>query len=203
MSVGRLALRGTIGALFIGHGTQKLFGWFGGHGPEGTGGFFESLGLKPGRQNAMAAGVAEAGGGALILLGAATPLGATMVSSTMITAMRTAHKGKGPWVTDGGWEYNVVVAAAVTALAETGPGSPSLDARLFPKMHGPVWAALSIGAAIAGSYLVTSRGTQQETAEPAATAEPATGRTEGDGRFTRSDEERAAAAAASAASTTA
>ncbi|HET8953111.1 MAG TPA: DoxX family protein, partial [Solirubrobacteraceae bacterium] len=62
MDLGRLLLRGVVGPLFVGHGTQKLFGWFGGHGIEGTGGFFENLGLRPGKRHATAAGWAEAGG---------------------------------------------------------------------------------------------------------------------------------------------
>ena len=63
MNVGRILLRATVGAIFMEHGTQKLFGWFGGPGPDGTGQFFESVGLRPGRRNAIAAGTAEAGGG--------------------------------------------------------------------------------------------------------------------------------------------
>ncbi len=66
----RTLLRVLIGGLFVGHGTQKLFGWFGGYGPDGTGQFFESIGLRPGRRNAMIAGASEAGGGALLALGA-------------------------------------------------------------------------------------------------------------------------------------
>ena len=62
MGLGRLLVRGAIGSLMVGHGTQKLFGWFGGGGPEGTGQFFEQVGLRPGRRNALAAGAAEAGG---------------------------------------------------------------------------------------------------------------------------------------------
>ena len=54
MDIGRTILRGVVGPLMIGHGTQKLFGWFGGHGVEGTGGFFESLGMRPGRRHASA-----------------------------------------------------------------------------------------------------------------------------------------------------
>ena len=91
MSLTTTALRGVIGPLFVGHGTQKLFGWFGGQGPDATGGFFGSLGLRPGRRNAIAAGAAEAGGGILLTLGAFTPLAATLVSSTMITAIRKVH----------------------------------------------------------------------------------------------------------------
>jgi putative oxidoreductase len=71
-----LVARLLLGGLFFGHGTQKLFGWFGGHGLDGTAGFFESLGLRPGRQHAIVAGAAEAGGGALLAAGLATPAGA-------------------------------------------------------------------------------------------------------------------------------
>jgi putative oxidoreductase len=156
MTLGTLALRGTIGPLFVGHGAQKLFGAFGGHGLEGTGGFFESLGLRPGRRHAKAAGVAELAGGALLTLGALTPLATTLVSSTMVTAIRKAHAEKGPWVTNGGWEYNAVLVAAMTALADAGPGRASVDGRLLPRLNGPAIAAASLAAAVAGSYLATS-----------------------------------------------
>src|SRR3954447_10678650 len=121
MKLGLTILRVVVGALFIGHGTQKLFGWFGGYGLEGTGGFFESLGLRPGRRNAAAAGAAEALGGALLTVGAATPLAATMVSSTMITAIRKVHAANGPWVAENGWEYNAALIGALAALVEHGP----------------------------------------------------------------------------------
>src|SRR6185436_3437036 len=99
MDLGRLLLRGVVGPLFAAHGTQKLFGWFGGHGIEGTGGFFESLGLKPGRPNAVLAGVAEAGGGALLASGVASPVGGAAITATMTTAIRHVHGPKGPWNT--------------------------------------------------------------------------------------------------------
>ncbi len=83
MKLARLFLRLTIGGLFVGHGTQKLLGWFGGHGLEATGQFFETLGMRPGRRNALAAGVAEAGGGAALALGLATPLAASALSATI------------------------------------------------------------------------------------------------------------------------
>src|SRR5256885_14034166 len=89
-NLGRLLWRVTVGSIFIEHGTQKLFGWFGGHGPSGTGQFFESLGLRPGRRNAIVAGIAEAGGGAFLVLGLATPAAASAVGSVMVTALRTA-----------------------------------------------------------------------------------------------------------------
>ncbi|HEY6758860.1 MAG TPA: DoxX family protein [Baekduia sp.] len=154
MRIGTLALRATIGPLFIGHGTQKLFGWFGGHGLEGTGGFFESLGMRPGKRHAAAGGVAETLGGVLLVLGAATPVAATLLSSTMITAIRKVHAPHGPWVTENGYEYNLVLIAAMASLVDHGPGQPSVDAQLFPNWHGRGWALAMLGAATAGSFLV-------------------------------------------------
>ena len=156
MTIGSVLVRGVVGPLFVGHGTQKLFGWFGGHGLEGTGGYFESLGLRPGKVHARVAGIAETLGGALVTLGALTPLGTTLISGTMITAARTAHANNGPWVTNGGYEYNLVIIAAMTALAQNGPGSLSVDEAHFPDLKGSALAALALGAAAAGSYLGTS-----------------------------------------------
>jgi len=151
MKLSRLILRVLIGGLFIGHGTQKLFGWFGGHGLDGTGGFFESLGLKPGRQNAIAAGVAEAGGGALLATGLATPLAGAAITGTMATAIRHVHAPKGPWVTEGGWEYNAVLIAAVLAIVEAGPGPVSLDHVLGTERRGTAWMLATAAAGVAGS----------------------------------------------------
>ncbi len=151
MKLGRLLLRLTIGGFFIGHGTQKLFGWFGGHGLEGTGKFFESLGLRPGRTNALAAGAAEAGGGALVAVGLATPLAASAITATMLTAIHRVHLKNGPWVTNGGFEYNAVLIAAVIALAEVGPGPVSLDAALGHEWHGPAWAVAALAGGAAGA----------------------------------------------------
>jgi putative oxidoreductase len=156
LNIGQLALRGVVGPLFVGHGTQKLFGWFGGHGVEGTGGFFESsLGLAPGKRHAVAAGVSEAAGGALLTLGALTPIASAAVTGTMVTAIRKAHGSNGPWVTEGGYEYNAVLIAAMVALTDAGPGRPSVDAARFPWMKGPALALLQLAAGVAGSYLAT------------------------------------------------
>jgi len=156
MSIARLALRGLIGPLFIGHGTQKLFGWFGGHGLEGTAGFFDSqLGLKPGRRHAAAAGAAETIGGVLLTLGALTPIACATLSGPMVTAIRKVHASNGPWVTGGGWEYNAVLLAAFAVLTEAGPGKPSVDAAKFPQFHGPALAVMQLGAGVLGSYLAT------------------------------------------------
>jgi putative oxidoreductase len=156
MDLGRVALRGIIGPLFIGHGTQKLFGWFGGHGPEATGGAFESMGLRPGKRHATAAGAAETTAGALLTLGALTPLASTLISSTMITAIRKVHARNGPWVTSGGYEYNLALIGIATALTEVGPGRPSVDCALLPRFKGRRLALLQLAAAGLGSYLATA-----------------------------------------------
>jgi putative oxidoreductase len=151
MKIGRLLLRLTVGGFFIGHGTQKLFGWFGGHGLEATGGFFEQLGLRPGKRHATAAGLAEAGGGALLAVGLATPVAASLITATMLTAIQRVHLSKGPWASDGGYEYNVVLIAAVLALTEVGPGELSLDAALGTERSGPGWALAALLAGAAGA----------------------------------------------------
>jgi putative oxidoreductase len=158
MNVGRLLVRGVVGPLFVGHGTQKLFGWFDGHGPEGTGGFFESLGLRPGKRHATAAGLSEALGGALLTLGALTPIAQAMITGTMVTAIRKVHLQNGPWVTANGYEYNLTLIALTAALTETGPGGPSVDEALFgDSLKGKGWALAGLAAGVAGSYLVTER----------------------------------------------
>jgi putative oxidoreductase len=162
----RNVVRVIVGALFFGHGTQKLFGWFGGHGPEGTGQFFESLGLKPGKRNALAAGGAEAIGGALFASGFMTPVGAAMLSGSMVTAIRTVHLEKGPWVTEGGYEYNLVLLGATFAFTEEGPGRLSLDHALFGKDRwGTPWAIAELAAGAIGSELTIRTGRQEQQAQ--------------------------------------
>jgi putative oxidoreductase len=156
LNVGRILLRATVGAIFIEHGTQKLFGWFGGPGPDGTGQFFESVGLRPGRRNAIAAGTAEAGGGALLALGLATPLAAASLASVMLTALRTVVWRDGIKMGTGG--YELVLGVGALALADLGPGDWSLDAVLGSERRGAVWAVAAFGAAAVGSTLAIELG---------------------------------------------
>jgi putative oxidoreductase len=174
MDLGRLLLRLTIGGTFFVHGTQKLFGWFEGPGPDGTGQFFESLGLRPGRRNAIAAGSTEVGCGTLMALGLATPLAASGLSAVMITALRTAIWNEG--FKPGTGEHETLLAVASLALTDTGPGTPSLDSALGLERSGPGWMLAALGAGAAGSAMAISRGRQQPTAPaPGAQAEvPAT-----------------------------
>ncbi len=154
MGLFRFLARLTIGLLFVGHGTQKLFGWFGGGGPEGTGQFFEQVGLKPGQRYALASGASETAGGLLFALGAATPLAAAALSGSMITAIKTVHWEKGIWTSSGGYEYNLVLLLAVFGLTENGPGSPSVDAMLGRSRWGTPWAVAALAAGAAGSAAV-------------------------------------------------
>ncbi len=154
MRVGLALLRRLVGVLFVGHGAQKVLGRFGGGGPEATGRFFEMSGLRPGRPMAYAAGGSEMTGGTLLALGLATPLAAAMLSGTMITAIRAVHADKGPWVSDGGWEYDAVLLAGLFALTEVGPGPLSLDRALGNELEGTGWAVAQLAAAAAGSAAV-------------------------------------------------
>ena len=166
MKLGALVLRGTIGSLFVGHGTQKLFGWFDGPGLQGVTGMMENLELRPARRHALLAGLSETVGGALLAAGALTPVATAMLTGTMTTAIRKVHFSKGPWNTGGGYEYNAVLIAAVAALADTGPGALSVDSARFPRMHGPAWAAAAVAAGVAGSYLAERPPFNEPAAEP-------------------------------------
>jgi putative oxidoreductase len=174
MKLGLTVLRWVVGGLFVGHGTQKLFGWFGGHGLEATGNFFESIGLRPGRRHATAAGAAEAGGGALLALGLFTPAAAATLIGVMSTAVRKVHFKNGIWTTDGGYEYNLVLAAIVLALADIGPGDLSLDHALGTEVKGPLVALAALIGGIAGAEVMTrsSEPESAQTTEPEVEAAP-------------------------------
>ena len=171
MRIGKVIVRLVIGGLFVGHGTQKLFGWFDGPGREDTGRFFESLGLRPGRRHATAAGAAEALGGAMLALGLMTPAAVAALTGVMVTAIRKVHGKNGVWVTEGGYEYNLVMLAALLALVEDGPGPLSADRRLGIEVSGPVWALAAVGGGVLAAYAATELAT--EAAEPEPQAEPA------------------------------
>jgi putative oxidoreductase len=179
MKLGSLIARLVVGGLFIGHGTQKLFGWFGGHGPEATGEYFESVGITPGKPAASAAGASEAVGGLLLASGLFTPLAAASISGVMLTAIRKVHAKQGVWVTEGGAEYNVVLLALMFALTEVGPGPYSLDRALGIEASGTGWALAQLGAAGIGSSFVIASARDaaqdgQEAAEQAAGSAQAT-----------------------------
>jgi len=174
MNVVSTAARALVGGLFIGHGTQKLKGWFGGPGIEGMSAGMAQMGMHPARRNAWAAGLSETVGGSLLAAGLLTPLASASLTGTMLVAIEKVHRSNGPWVTSGGWEYNAVLIAAVLALAEQGPGPASLDHVLGLEKKGPAVAlgAAALGAVAAWTTLeLAKRATPP--AEPTEPAEPA------------------------------
>ena len=127
MNVGLVLVRVVPGALLFGHGTQKLFGWFGGRGLAATGTGFASNGYRPGATFAFLAGFGEAGGGLLLALGLLTPLGCAAIIGVMLNAIVSVHWPKGIWATNGGFEYPLTLAFVAAGIAFTGPGEFSVD----------------------------------------------------------------------------
>lgn len=130
LDVGLLLIRLVVGILFIGHGAQKLFGMFGGYGPNGTGGWMESIGIKPGVLMAVLAGLMEFGGGLLFTLGLLTPLAVVLIALAMLGAIVKVHFKNGLWATANGYEYPLVLLVVVIGIALTGAGAYSVDALL-------------------------------------------------------------------------
>jgi len=157
MDIGLVLLRLTTGLILAAHGTQKLFGWFGGPGLDATGQFFETIGFLPGRRHALMAGLAETGGGLLLALGLFTPIGAALICSVMLVAV-TVHAKNGFFAQNGGYEYAVVLGVAALSVAFTGPGSLSLDARFGNHLSGTSWgvAALFVGV-LGGAFSLIRR----------------------------------------------
>jgi putative oxidoreductase len=172
MELGLLVLRVVVGALFVGHGAQKLFGVFGGHGLSGTAGFFDQIGLRPGRLHAVAGGVAELTGGLLLALGLVTPLASLLLTAVMTAAIFSVHLRNGLWVTANGYEYNLVLIAAVFALAAVGAGDWSLDNALGLDVAGAGWALGALGLGLLGGIgaVLSSRlqRAERSTAQPTA-----------------------------------
>ncbi|EGG32386.1 MULTISPECIES: DoxX family protein [Paenibacillus] len=131
IDIGLLILRLVVGLSFMAHGAQKLFGWFGGYGPKGTGGWMESVGIKPGVAIAVLSGLMELVGGLLLAAGFLTVLGAALITLTMLGAIVKVHGQNGYWSTANGYEYNLLLIAVAVALALTSAGAYSLDAVIF------------------------------------------------------------------------
>ncbi|MGG1532513.1 DoxX family protein [Brevibacillus agri] len=123
MDIGLLIIRLVVGLSFAGHGAQKLFGWFGGYGLKGTGGWLESIGVKPGVTMALLAGLAELVGGLLFAAGVGTWVGALLIVFTMLVAIVKVHGQNGYWVTQNGYEYNLTLIAVAIGVALIGPGA--------------------------------------------------------------------------------
>jgi putative oxidoreductase len=153
VSVGMLILRVVVGLLFIGHGTQKLFGWFGGGGPEGTSGFFGSIGYRSPRTMALVGGLTETVGGVLVLLGLLTPLGSALLIGMMVSAILSVHLDKGLWNTNGGIEFPLVLIASATAIAFS-PGRYAVDRSLDLGLEGKLWGVLALAVGLLAGVVV-------------------------------------------------
>ncbi len=127
MNVALLIARVVLGLSLAAHGSQKLFGWFGGHGIEGTGGFFEGLGFRPGRTFATLAGLCELVGGLLTALGLLGPIGPALMIVIFVVAMLSVHAGRGYFADQGGPELPVIYAMGALMIAYVGPGRYALD----------------------------------------------------------------------------
>jgi putative oxidoreductase len=168
MDIGLLLLRSVVGLTLAAHGAQKLFGWFGGYGLDGTGGFMETLGFRPGRRQALMAGLVESGGGLLLALGFLTPVAAAAIVAVMLVAVVSVHLKAGFFVTGGGYEYNLVIGIAAVALAFTGPGALSLDALFGLPLSGALWGTGALIAGLAGGAIPLAGRTPAATLETAA-----------------------------------
>ncbi|AJP01780.1 DoxX family protein [Streptomyces leeuwenhoekii] len=151
--LGLLLLRLGTGGVLAAHGAQKLFGWFGGGGIEGTGQAMESMGYAPGRASAMAAGLAEAGGGALLALGLATPAAGAAAAGAMAGAA-AVHAPNGFFAQAGGYEYAVSLGLTAAGLAVTGPGRLSLDHALGHAVNRGWMVPAAFAAVAAGTAVV-------------------------------------------------
>ncbi|CAM5544846.1 MULTISPECIES: DoxX family protein [Streptomyces] len=151
--LGLLLLRLGAGGVLAAHGTQKLFGWFGGHGIEGTGQFMESVGYRPGKASATAAGLAETGGGTLLALGLATPAAGAAAAGAMAGAA-AVHTPNGFFNQEGGYEYAATLGLAAVGLAVTGPGRLSLDHALGHVLDRGWMVPAALGVAAAATAVV-------------------------------------------------
>src|SRR5215203_1553582 len=154
--LGLLVLRLALGPMLFAHGWNKIFG---GGGLEGTAGWSESLGLRPGWLHARFAAFSELAVGTLVTVGLLTGLAATGLVALMIVATLTDHRGKGYFIFKGGCEYTVLVAMIAVALAALGPGSWSLDHALDWTLAGGTWAIIAaLGGTLAALvHLATFR----------------------------------------------
>ncbi len=137
-----LVLRLSAGSIFAAHGAQKLFGWFGGYGLDGTGQWMASIGLEPGYLMALMAGSAEFFGGLALILGVLVRPAASVLAATMLVAIFAVHAENGLFMSNNGYEFGLALLAISVSLAFTGAGAWSLDAQFrASRQHGAAAAS--------------------------------------------------------------
>ena len=153
---GLLTVRLVFGLTMAAHGAQKLFGWFGGYGLRATSAGFETIGFRPGRFFASAAGVVEFTGGLLTALGLFGPFGPSLMVSVMIVAAAIVHWKNG-FFAPMGVELNLLFGAAALSVALSGAGTFSLDAWLgLEGLRNASLTWVSLAAAVIGAVVVIS-----------------------------------------------
>ncbi len=167
LSLGLLLIRLVVGLTLAAHGSQKLFGWFGGTGYTKTSGFLESQGLRPGWFWALAGALGEFAGGVLFAIGLLTPLAAIALIASMLMAVLKFHWTSGFWNTAHGYEYPLVLLVASLAVGIIGPGSYAIDALIGLSISTPVFLVLLVIAILfdlVGIVLSRQRPLQRTTA---------------------------------------
>jgi putative oxidoreductase len=167
VGAGTTLLRVVVGGIFVGHGLQKLRGYWGGPGLAGTEKMMESMDMHPAPVQARAVALAETVGGGALALGIATPFAAAALIATMVTAVRKVHLKNGLWNSNRGYEFNAVLTTAVLAVVADGPGVLSADAIVGKRRAGIGGALFALVAGIAGSFVATDVGSAMKPVPPA------------------------------------
>jgi len=170
MDAALLIARLVVGLGLAAHGMQKLLGWFGGYGLEGTGGFFEGIGFRPGLLFALAAGVGDVAGGLLTATGLLGPIGPGVIITVMVVAIVAVHLPNGFFAQQNGYELALIYAVVAFVLAVAGPGTYSLDGLLgFSRLSQPAVAWIVTGVAVVMGLAIVA--VRRVASAPVATAE--------------------------------
>ncbi len=164
MDTALVILRLTVGLLIAGHGSQKLFGWFGGFGLKGTSGYLASQGFRPALPWTLLGATAEFAGGLLFALGLFSPLGAIGIGAAMLTAITKFHWPK-VWAAAGGFEYPLTILAVAASVGFAGPGAYSLDAAWgtsLPAVVSRIILGLAALGYLAGMTMTTRNATSTD-----------------------------------------
>src|SRR5689334_12856928 len=174
MEYGMILLRVVAGLALAAHGSQKVFGCFGGSGPAGTRKFFAGLGFRAPLAMAFIAGLSELGGGLLFAFGLLTPFAALAITVVMLNAIGTVHWKKGFFNSAGGFEYNLLIITTAVAVTAAGPGRFSLDEAFgwAGRISGPWWALAIVVLAPVIAFVTLTLGRRSQATVSAATPEP-------------------------------
>ncbi|MFD3652853.1 DoxX family protein [Streptomyces sp. 24-1644] len=162
--LGLLVLRVGTGAVLAAHGTQKLTGWFGGGGIQGTTAAMEAMGFHPPKHSAVAAGLGETGGGVLLALGLATPAAGAAAAGAMAGAV-AVHAPAGFFAQGGGYEYPAFLGFTAAAIGLSGPGRYSLDEVTWHVLDRPWVVALAFASSAVAAAAVVGRRARGQAAQ--------------------------------------